>query len=93
VIVEELAKCLMEVHGKGFSSSNLLLMRWFYLVCPQKFQTVSGKSQTPQALSTESPILQTPSAILSWSHYYLLLRLDDENKRNFYEIETTENNW
>ena len=30
---------------------------------------------------------------LSWSHYRLLISLDDENARNFYIKETTENNW
>lgn len=39
------------------------------------------------------PKLQTVSAKLSWSHYSLLLRLEEENKRSFYEIETVQNNW
>lgn len=30
---------------------------------------------------------------LSWSHYLFLMRLDDENERNFYEIESIKNNW
>jgi len=41
----ELLKCLSEyltVYGKGFSKSNIYLMRQFYLKYP-KFQTVSGK--------------------------------------------------
>jgi len=31
--------------------------------------------------------------ILSWSHYLKLMRIDDENERRFYEIETYKNNW
>jgi predicted nuclease of restriction endonuclease-like (RecB) superfamily len=30
---------------------------------------------------------------LSWSHYLKLMRIDNENERNFYEIEAFENNW
>jgi uncharacterized protein YbgA (DUF1722 family) len=30
---------------------------------------------------------------LSWSHYLKLMRIDDENERRFYEIETYKNNW
>lgn len=39
------------------------------------------------------PILQTLSAKLSWSHYCSFLRIEDKNKRSFYEIETIENSW
>lgn len=30
---------------------------------------------------------------LSWSHYIKLMRIDDENERKFYEIESFKNNW
>ena len=30
---------------------------------------------------------------LSWSHYLKLMRIDDEKERNFYEIESSKNNW
>jgi len=30
---------------------------------------------------------------LSWSHYIQLLKIGDENERNFYEIEAFQNNW
>lgn len=30
---------------------------------------------------------------LSWSHYLFLMRIDDENERDFYEIESIKNNW
>ncbi len=30
---------------------------------------------------------------LSWSHYLMLMRLDNIEERNFYEIEAFENNW
>ena len=55
-LIVELSKDLIKHYGKGFSKSNLFLMRRFYLTyAPQKFQTVSGKFREGQ--------------ILSWSHY------------------------
>ena len=30
---------------------------------------------------------------LSWSHYLILMRIENINARNFYEIEAFENNW
>lgn len=30
---------------------------------------------------------------LSWSHYLILVRMEDIGTRNFYEIEAIENNW
>lgn len=30
---------------------------------------------------------------LSWSHYLMLMRINNENERKFYEIESSENNW
>ena len=30
---------------------------------------------------------------LSWSHYLILMRMENLDERNFYEIEATQNNW
>lgn len=40
-------------------------------------------------------ISQTPSAkfSLSYSHYLFLMRIDNPEERNFYEIESSQNNW
>src|SRR5690606_33189129 len=79
-------KVLTTEFGKGFSVTNIQQMRNFYLVY-QKQQTVSVKSMEANQ--------QTVSADfnLSWSHYLKLMRIDDENERNFYEIEAYKNNW
>jgi predicted nuclease of restriction endonuclease-like (RecB) superfamily len=81
-----LSKALTKEFDKGFSITNIQQMRNFYLVY-QKQQTVSANS--------ENAIQQTVSANfqLSWSHYLKLMRIDDENERKFYEIESTKNNW
>ena len=48
----------------------------------RRFYVVYGKSET---LSRNFD--------LSWSHYLKLIRIDDENERKFYEIESFKNNW
>lgn len=55
----------------------------------------SNEKEIPQTLSAELPKGQTPSRIfnLSWSHYLVLMRMDDQAERSFYEIESAENNW
>ena len=103
---EELLVCLAgdltSRFGKGFSKSNLFMMRTFYLTYPEKqiFQTVSGKLLATEAGKIQK--VQTVSGIsdvliqkfpLSWSHYCLLLRLDDSLKREFYEAECASGNW
>ena len=70
----------MKRYGKGFSKSNLFLMRKFYITYPpQKFQTVSGKFNNGK--------------FLSWSHYCELITIKDDLARSFYEIESIKNNW
>jgi len=39
------------------------------------------------------PIWNAVRSELSWTHYRLLLKVDEENKRSFYEVETINNNW
>jgi hypothetical protein len=105
VLLERISKDLSPIFGKGFSLRNLRNMRSFYLLFPI-WQTVSAESsklgnrQTPSA--ELSAILQTPSEIsetlirklpLSWSHYCLLMRLDEPFKREFYEAECIRGNW
>ena len=50
-----------------------------------------GKGYSIRNLYILYPILQTLSAELSWSQYVLLIRIEDESKRKFYEIETIKN--
>lgn len=99
-IIKGLSRILTKEFGKGFSERNLEQMRQFYLVY-SKPQTLSAESKKnkPQTLSalliseTTSRISENENIILSWSHYLKLMRIEDENERNFYEIESFKNNW
>ena len=39
------------------------------------------------------PIVQTVSAQLSWSHYTVLMKMGDNQKRKFYEFNSIQNSW
>ncbi len=58
-VVTRLAADLTRQHGRGFSKSNVFLMRGFFLGW-EIFQTPSGKSEA-RAKFDPNPIVQTPS--------------------------------
>lgn len=65
----------------------------------QKTQSLTGefKSQKTQSVVTQFNKLdyQVLSSFfkLTWTHYIFLMRIDDENERQFYEIESEKHNW
>ncbi len=71
-LLENLSKDLKLRHGKGFSKSNLIYMRLFYL-----------KYQKSETLSHQ----------LSWSHYFELLKIEDDLERSFYEKQCIHEKW
>ncbi len=107
LLLKELSARLTEEFGKGFSVSNLQLMRLFFVdYSPRIQQTPSvklpspEKSQTLPGVLTQAAIPQTQSGkfaaapfTLSWSHYVLLMTIKNTDERSFYEIEATQQNW
>ena len=84
-LIKELSYELQKQFGRGFSERNLEAMRQFYLTY-----------QIPQTLSAESKLVRTKTQSrfqLSWSHYIKLIRVEDQDERKFYEIESKNNNW
>jgi len=106
-IIKALAHRLTAEFGKGFSRSNLNLMRLFYLqnqhrigqsmtgqfTSPQIGQTPSGQLAIYQTLSGQLDALSPRPLTLSWSHYVFLLGVKNAEERSFYEIEAAGQNW
>ena len=100
-IVRELSQKLTAEFGRGFSKRNLEYIRRFYLeyhdVSPQIAQTLSA--QLPVRTQSETQIVQTlsaqftPAFTLSWSHYIVLMNINNRDERRFYEIESRQNQW
>jgi len=96
-VIDNLAQKL--VHIKGVSSTALKLMRQFYLTYPQISQSLTDQfkisDKISQSLTDQS--LQVPIDKLlrtcSFTHFIELVKIDDELKRTFYEVETIKGNW
>ena len=105
-VIEVASAALTKEFGKGFSETNIMNFKKFYL----KFkglaipQTLSEefKKQKQQTLSDESSLLpqkgQTPPAqfelrLLPWSHYERLIRVEDKKAREWYAKEAFEQGW
>jgi predicted nuclease of restriction endonuclease-like (RecB) superfamily len=100
-LLEKLSNDLTKKFGRGFSSDNLEAMRNFYLTYKKEISETVSRKLEAQKSDTMSRDLPTSSAIqhyskrfvLSWSHYRLLMRLDEPFKREFYEAECIRGNW
>ncbi|HEX7845807.1 MAG TPA: DUF1016 N-terminal domain-containing protein, partial [Chitinophagaceae bacterium] len=95
----DLSKSLSREIGKGFSRSQLQMMRLFYIRFQPKNKqiclTVSGKSVNRKSLtvSGKSKTGLTVSDQLSWSHYYELLKCNDEMEISFYQQTAIQEGW
>ncbi|MDR6969500.1 putative nuclease of restriction endonuclease-like (RecB) superfamily [Flavobacterium arsenatis] len=106
-LLKGLSKRLTEEFGKGFSVDNLQNMKRFYIAysiyetlshisnSEQISQSQAGVSEKDEKSQTLSTIFETrnSSFVLTWSHYTFLMRIDNKEERNFYEIESAKNNW
>ena len=71
-LLNRLSSDLTHRYGKGFSRSNILYMRKFYICFPKS---------------------ETVSHVLSWSHYFEILKSDDPLEINFYAKECEAQKW
>ena len=93
-LIQDLSHQLSSEFGKGFSATNLKLMRKFYTVYQSRI------SQKPSDLLLDLPLTTTQSNAsdgqsfsLSWSHYVVLITIKNAEERSFYEIESHEQQW
>ena len=95
----DLSKSLTRELGKGFSRSQLQMMRLFYTLFKldneQIRLTVSGKSAIRKSLTASGKLKTglTVSNQLSWSHYYELLKCTDEMEIGFYQQTAINESW
>lgn len=105
-VIEVASAALTKEFGKGFSETNIMNFKKFYLKFKELTipQTLSEefKKQKHQTLSDESSLLpqkgQTQPAqfelrLLSWSHYERLIRVEDKKAREWYAKEAFNEGW
>lgn len=118
-VIEIASVALTEEFGKGYSKTQIINFRKFYLSfkylpiyqtlsdkLESKHQTLSDILATKEQMGStfpESAIQLTPSAglelsqilpaNLSWSHYERLMRITDEDERDWYMREAALEDW
>ncbi|MCI9606701.1 MAG: DUF1016 domain-containing protein [Muribaculaceae bacterium] len=118
-VIEIASLALTEEFGKGYSQTQIINFRKFYLsfkylpihqtvsdkldskhqtlsdILPTKGQTPSDQSEIfiQQMPSAESELAQILPANLSWSHYERLMRIADEDERDWYMREAALEGW
>lgn len=96
-LLQKLGKDLSAKYGKGFSERNLKLMRQFYTSYPIRQSVIAGSKQAilPSEESRNLLILKEIGKRfpLSWTHYTQLMRIEESEKRAFYESLCTRSHW
>ncbi len=103
-VLKELSKKLTIDFGKGFTPVNLENFRKFYQIFSDRSisyalrRKLEEETLLPQNQRTSNEISDSsiPYALrreLSWTHYRLLMRVEDEAARNYYMNEAAEQNW
>lgn len=106
-ILKNLSKRLLDKYGTGWSVETLKKCRYFYAVyAPQIGSTpqpqlkmvhsvdpISGNIKTNECLNSRDSENNEKHFTLSWSHYLVLMRIENPDERNFYEIECLKQDW
>ncbi len=93
-IIKRLSQELTKHYQKGYSEDTIERCRNFYILYKDRISAtvlrIFAERKTAEVLRILSE--EMPFG-LSWSHYLRLMRIDDANARNFYEIEAKKSNW
>ena len=99
-IVELASEALTAEFGKGYSVVNIKSFRKFYLTFNNLLigQTPSAQSGNDltikgQSVSAELELAKMLPSNLSWSHYERLMRIKNEDERDWYLREASTENW
>ena len=87
--MKKLSLRLTEKYGRGFSVDNLENMRKFYLKFGDRISEAlirKLKKEKSEALIRILGNEEIPYK-LTWTHYLILMRIENIEERNFYEIE------
>ena len=93
-VLQELSKNLTARFGMGWSYPNLKNIKQFYLTYAKRLNTdisIDGKKANQWLANSESSGWQCFK--LSWSHYLILMRVENPDARSFYEIECVQQQW
>lgn len=88
-VMKRLSVDLTNIYGKGFDASNLYKFIQFYRYFPDILDAVGLKSSKE---NLDAPSLNSQK-LLSWTHYRILLQVDNKDARDWYAKEAYEQTW
>jgi hypothetical protein len=94
-LIADLSRKLTVAYGRGFDPSNLWYMRKFYLLFPI-LDAVRRELSDSLANGDSKSVIRLGNSIrpeLTWTHYRLLLRIENPQARSFYMNESAYNGW
>ena len=96
-VLEEVSRRLMAEFGRGFDVTNLRKMRQFYRMFEirdaARLESDQAKRDAPRLVSGVETIRHTACDELSWSHYRLLMQVENPAAREWYMREAADQHW
>lgn len=91
-LLKELSQRLTNSYGDGWSVETLTSCRKFFNVYSKIVNTVH-EIEPRQLDVAKADSRDLPNFTLSWSHYLVLMRVENPDARSFYEIECAQQGW
>lgn len=91
-LLKELSRRLTDNYGDGWSVETLTSCRKFFNVYSKIVNTVHEIEPSRLGV-TKTASWDVPKFSLSWSHYLVLMRVENPDARSFYEIECAQQDW
>ena len=93
-VIKRLSEEMKKNFERGFSEDSLKNARKFYLTYKDRIdETVLNLFAVEKSETVFSLFEEKPPFIVSWSHYLQLMRIENEDERSFYEIESAKSGW
>ncbi len=92
-VIDKLSQALSEEFGRGYSRESLRNARKFYLTFQNRISQTLFTEFAIEKSQTLFGKLKNPPFVLTWSHYLILMRIQNEDERKFYEIEAVKSQW
>ena len=99
-IMQNLSQRLMAKYGNDWTIDTLTRCRKFFVAYNNpaisattlpKLQSIESQGETKFSNSVAK--IQQPKFVLTWSHYLVLMRIENPDERSFYEIECAREQW
>ena len=93
-VIKRLSEEMQKNFERGFSEDSLKNVRKFYLTYKNRInETEFNLFAVEKSETVFSFFREKPPFMVSWSHYLQLMRIENEDERGFYEIESAKSGW